>query len=79
MLDRQEATLVVQKNLPEGDIQNLIEYQDLYVFQVFSPDPDEGQYDPFFSVHMETGEFRDFSILKDGNTAQIIALFLEED
>lgn len=79
MLDRSQATEIAQKSYPEGNIQRLIEYRDLYVFQIFGPDPAEAEYDPFFSVHTETGEFKEFSILTDGDTKQIVALFLEED
>jgi hypothetical protein len=77
MLSVQEAQKIVQKQLPDGKIQASISYGDLYIFQVFTEDPFEEEDDPFFSVHKRTGEFKDFSVLTDGNTAEIISLFTE--
>lgn len=79
MFSREEATAIATREFPDGDIQRLIEYKDVYLFQIFSQRPDEEFMDPFYSVHTQTGEFREFSILTDGDTNEIIALFLEED
>lgn len=75
MIDIDEATKIVQKAIPDGKIQASVVYNDLYLFQVFNTDPFEEEMDPFFSVHRETGEFRDFSIITDGKTAEVVALF----
>jgi hypothetical protein len=77
MLNILEATSIVHKNLPNGNIKAFIDYQDLFIFQVFTDDDLEGQFDPFFSVNKETGDFRDFSILTDGDTQEIAKLFLQ--
>lgn len=76
MLSKEQATDIVEKTFPTGRINSSIEYQGLYVFQVFQEDPNEGRMDPFFSVNQETGELRDFSVLTDGNPQEIQRLFL---
>lgn len=74
--DLEKATEIVNQQLPGWDIQAVVEYQNLFLFQVFSQEPEEEEMDPFFSVNKETGEFRDFSIITDGDTAEIARLFL---
>lgn len=77
MLSVKQAVNTVKKNLPDGNIDSMIVYNGLYVFKVFDNDELEGQMDPFYSVNIETGEFRDFSILTDGNLTEIVKLFNE--
>jgi hypothetical protein len=77
MLDITEATKIISKSIPNAKIQAVVEYGDLYLFQVFTDLPFEEELDPFFSVNKETGEFRDFSILTDGNVRDIEALFMD--
>lgn len=78
MLDITAARNVVEKNLPNGTIQAFISYRDLFVFQVFdNNDEMEGQWDPFYSVNKNTGEFSDFSIITDGDPQELTRLFLE--
>jgi hypothetical protein len=75
MLSVKEAIEVVHKNHPLGEIQSWVTYKNLYLFQVFNKRPGEEEMDPFFSVDKETGEFKEFSILTDGNTAEVVSLF----
>jgi hypothetical protein len=75
MLDIKEATKIVNKALPGDPINTYVEYENLFIFQVFSKRPMEEQMDPFYSVNRETGEFRDFSIITDGNISEINSLF----
>ena len=77
MLSVQMATEIVKKQLPEGRIEAIVEYKDLYLFQAFVDRPFEEEMDPFYSVNRKTGEFRDFSILTDGNPHEIAALFMK--
>lgn len=77
MLDIEEATQIVKSYLPDGKIQVAVPYQNVYLFQVFGDDPLEGRMDPFFSVDKTTGEFRDFSVLTDGDISEIAQLFLD--
>jgi hypothetical protein len=74
-LSLQDATKIVKKALPAGKIQKSVEYKGLYLFQVFTDDPFEEEMDPFYSVNKETGEFRDFSVITDGDITEIAALF----
>ena len=58
----EEARQIVLKGLPEGShILGEMEYEGKYLFLAPNPDPLEGHLDPFFSVDVETGYFRDFS------------------
>lgn len=78
MLSEAEATIKLQAVFPDRSIEPPIKYNGLFIFQAFSPDPIEGEFDPFFSVNMETGEVRDFSIITDGDPHEIERLFLEK-
>jgi hypothetical protein len=74
--DIKSAIAIIKKEIPGGKIQSWIVYRDLYLFQVFTLNPLEEMYDPFYSVHRETGEFNEFSILTDGDIGEITTLFL---
>lgn len=78
MLSFTQAIDVIKSNIPDGSIQSAIEYNGLYVFMVFDSDELEGQMDPFYSVDIQTGEFRDFSIITDGDISEINNLFLND-
>lgn len=57
-----QARMIVLKHLPNGtEVASAVEYDGLYLFIAYRPDPLEGRFDPFFSVNPETGHFRDFS------------------
>ena len=71
----QNAIDIVKKNIPNGKIDASIRYRDLYLFKVFIDNGFEKDMDPFYSVNINSGEFRDFSILTDGDTGEIINLF----
>lgn len=71
----QKAINIVKKNIPNGKIDASIRYRDLYLFKVFIDNGFEKEMDPFYSVNINTGEFRDFSILTDGNIGEITNLF----
>lgn len=77
MISLDEATKIIKVELPFGKIQAVVVYENLYIFQVFGEDPDEGIMDPFFSVNKETGEFKEFSILTDGKITEINQLFVD--
>ncbi len=79
MLSLNDAIKIVNKNIPQGNIQAAIIYDDVYVFQVFTDDEFEGQMDPFYSVSIKTGEFRDFSIITDGDTSKLVNLFIDKN
>lgn len=71
----QKAINIVKKNIPNGKIDSSIRYRDLYLFKVFIDNGFEKEMDPFYSVNINTGEFRDFSILTDGDIGEITNLF----
>lgn len=78
MIKPDEATKIIKKNLPNGKIQKSVVYKDLYLFQVFRDAPGEEQVDPFYSVNQKTGEFKEFSIITDGNISEVNDLFEKE-
>ena len=71
----QKAINIVKKNIPNGKIDASIRYRDLYLFKVFIDNGFEKDMDPFYSVNINSGEFRDFSILTDGDIGEITNLF----
>ena len=71
----QKAINIIKKNIPNGKIDASIRYRDLYLFKVFIDNGFEKEMDPFYSVNINTGEFRDFSILTDGDIGEITNLF----
>jgi hypothetical protein len=77
MLDLDDATEIIRAALPKGDIAKVIEYEDLFVFQVFVGEKFEREMDPFYSVNRKTSEFRDFSIITDGDMNELFRLFKE--
>lgn len=79
MLSIKQAINIAKKKYPQGNIESLIVYNGLYVFKIINDDELEGDMDPFYSVDIMSGEFRDFSIITDGNIAEITKLFLESD
>ena len=54
---------IAKKNYPDGKIQSVVLYDNLYILKIFNDDPYEGQMDPFFSVNPKTGEFKEFSVV----------------
>lgn len=73
----EKAIKIVKKNIPTGTIDAWVRYHDLYLFRVFIDNGFEKGMDPFYSVNVNTGEFRDFSILTDGDTGEILNLFIK--
>lgn len=77
MLNILAALVIVKKHLPNSKVKKYIEYKDLFVFHVDIDDPAEGGWDPFYSVNRKTKEFRDFSIILDGDIGELTELFLK--
>lgn len=75
MLSEQEALNALKKLNSERIPKRIITYDGLYLILAPGPDPIEGRFDPFYSVDMETGETRGYSILQDGKGREIGALF----
>ena len=74
MLTNDQASAIVNKQIPNGKIQGFVVYNGMYIFQVFTDDPFEGTFDPFYSVDQNTGEFKEFSVL-NGDGSNVISLF----
>lgn len=71
-----EATDILQKAYPDRRIEPPVVYNGSYLFQAFDDNDElEGSIDPFFTVNRDSGEVSEFSILTDGNMAEIAALY----
>lgn len=75
MLTDVEAKAALQKELPDIEIVAQARYQGVYLFRVVYPSVDEADYDPFFSVDVQTGIVSDFSVMEDGDISEIAAAF----
>lgn len=76
MIDFVEAERIIKQEFPEATIPSFISYGNVFVFMVFSSDPDEGIFDPFYSVDKTTGEVAEFSVFTDGDFDDIQDLFI---
>lgn len=70
MLTEIEAQEKIRNFVPNSTLKAWTRYKDLYLIRVEyqSEIYREKIYDPFFSVNINTGEVRDFSILSDLET-----------
>lgn len=73
MISIDEAKEIIQKRLSGCVIEKLLLHKGLYVACVALPDSLEGDMDPFYSVNMQNGEFKDFPILLPENEAVFMA------
>ena len=74
-ISKEEAYDIVKKDVPFGKIQACVEYNGLYLFQVFDSRPGEEEMDPFYSVNKDTRELKEFSLFTDGDMTQVVSLF----
>ena len=70
-----QAIKIVKQYIPDGEIQQVAEYKNLYLLIVYTPDLYEGQMDAFYSVNKKTGQFSDFGYLEDGVFEDVMNLF----
>lgn len=78
MLSEQEALDRFKREMPFRNPQKIIVYRSLYLILAPQNDDDlEGSYDPYFSVDMNTGAIRDYSIYQDGNAREIDESFVK--
>jgi hypothetical protein len=66
---------MIEKEWPNSKAIECVDYKDLYLVRVVWSDPGEQNYDPFFSVDPSTGEVNEFSIMSDGDPAEVLAAF----
>ncbi len=76
MLSISLAEKALLKVVPSVKIQDYIRYRDVYLFRITFASEAEKNYDPFFSVNVNTGEVKDFSVITDGDISEITELFL---
>ena len=75
MLNLNDAKKIALRNMPNGKIQKSVEYKEFFIFIIFTDDPLEGNYDPYYSVNRNTKEFRDFPIFKPEYFKEVMDLF----
>lgn len=78
MINVSEATKRLTDSVPSITVKDNVIYRDVYLFRVEFDSESEKNYDPFFSVNIETGEVKDFSVIVDGDIAEITMLFLNK-
>lgn len=79
MLSIDKAKKVILKNIPNGKIKKCVVYKNLFVFQVFTDDLLEGNYDPFYSVDRNTAKFDGFKLFEPGVFDEVMDLFENPD
>jgi hypothetical protein len=75
MYDEVQAKLAVENTYPWLKIVDCFKYKNLFLVRVEHPNPDEANYDPFFSVNSVTGEIKEFSILTDADPEALMQAF----
>lgn len=75
MLDLDAAKKIALSHIRGGRVNAVRETDNLYILQIFTNSPDEGQMDPFYSVDKKTGAFSGFSMFLDKNFELIRELF----
>lgn len=76
MLTDVEAKAAVERANPGSKAQVCVRYKDIYLVRVKHHDPEEADYDPFYSVNPTTGEVNEFSVITDGDPVEIMELFV---
>lgn len=75
MLNLEQAKNLINKTFTNTKIQKFIEHNELFIFMVLVEDPDEQEYDPFYSVDKITGKIEDYSILDGKYSKEVIEKF----
>lgn len=76
MLSSDEAIVKLKAFIPDCDPLKVVTFNGLYIFLApRTSDLDEGYYDPYFSVDMNTGEAKGYSLFQDGKAKEIASLF----
>jgi hypothetical protein len=63
MINENQAKDEVAKYAPEVKIVSWAKFNDLYLIRIEWPSPEEANYDPYFSVDVNTGKVSEFSII----------------
>lgn len=69
MYNEDQAKKLVERAHPGTRAVDCFPYNDLYLVRVQHPDPDEADYDPFYSVGIKTGIVSEFSVLTEDRVA----------
>lgn len=72
MLTQKQAEAVLKRKIPSANVVGCVREGDKYLFLAPFGDEDEGRFDPFFSVNVNTGEFLDWSPHDYDNSLDIL-------
>ncbi len=75
MLSETQAKSIVAKLYPEVEIVDCFRYEGIYLVRIEQSDPEEANYDPFFSVDPNSGTVKEFSVITDGDPLAIARAF----
>ncbi len=75
MLNQAQVEDLVAKLYREVKVVDSFRYEDIFLVRVEHPDPEEVNYDPFFSVDPNTGIVKEFSVITDGDHVDIARAF----
>lgn len=79
MLSLSDCLQIAKEAIPYTSVEGAIEYRDEYVFVIYRSADREGMFDPFYAVNKSTGIFREFSVITDGVTSDIMYLFKDSN
>lgn len=74
-LNATQAKTLVGLSYPEARIVDCFEYKDLFLVRIQHPSEEEADYDPFFSVNVNTGEVNEFSVIANGDPSGLAEAF----
>lgn len=77
MLTEEQARTAVETEYSGTVAKKVWNYKELFLVRVEFDDPDEANYDPFFTVDPETGKVAEFSIIRDGDPDILATLTAE--
>lgn len=75
MLNNEQAADLVKGLYPDVKIVDSFRYEGLILVRIEHSDSEEANYDPFFSVDVNTGVIKEFSVITDGDPVAIAKAF----
>lgn len=75
MMAVEQAKQEVLKAIPDSTVEACVPYKGGFLARVKFPSAEEANYDPFFIVNANTGEVQEFSIMTDGDPAEVARAF----
>jgi hypothetical protein len=74
-MTKDEAALRVAETVVVASVEAAVPYKGDWLVRVKHANKEEADFDPFFLVKSTTGEVSEFSIMTDGDPAEVAAAF----